>query len=230
MVMHRDRDRLQRLPQSHLVAQEDAPIPRDALRDALALEGEERGGEAGARRGRVVRHRPEDEEVSARPAQRGHSCGERTAPTFIKNAGGRFYSNSSLFRVWTDHGPRAVAQMLRYKGAESFRQRLVFATLSGRSLAIDGIRVDEEAVGLREHEASFLRLLEKVVNGSEIRINETGSSLRYRPGIITGGGRISHECNPSRAIGYYLEPLIAIAPFAKASISTLIPLHNPSIG
>ena len=87
MVMHRNRDRLQRLPQSHLVAQEDAPIPRDALRNALALEGEERGGEAGARRGRVVRHRPEDEEVSARPAQRGHSCGERTAPTLLKTRG-----------------------------------------------------------------------------------------------------------------------------------------------
>lgn len=156
--------------------------------------------------------------------------------------------------------------MLRFQGAQSFRQRLVFSTLSGRPVHIEAIRTDEEEVGLRDHEASaaaaatarerssgtraldalhpldpplssplalkqtgikkapplaarlqagFLRLLEKVVNGCEIRINETGTALRYRPGIITGGSGLVHECGTSRAIGYFIEPLIAIAPFAK---------------
>ena len=85
--------------------------------------------------------------------------------------------------------------MLRYEGAARFRQRLVLATLSGRPVRIDNIRTAPAAdlngsgggsggggggggLGLREHEASFLRLLEKVVNGCEVRINETGTAIR----------------------------------------------------
>jgi len=29
------------------------------------------------------------------------------------------------------------------------------------------------------------------------------------------GGKIQHDCPTSRAIGYFLEPLIALAPFSK---------------
>jgi len=48
----------------------------------------------------------------------------------------------------------------RLRGAESFRARLVLATISGRPVRIDGIREDDDvAPGLREHEASLLRLL-----------------------------------------------------------------------
>jgi len=75
---------------------------------------------------------------------------------------------------------------------------------------------------LRDFEASFLRLLEKLVNGCEIHINETGTALRYRPGIITGGSDIEHECSTSRAIGYFLEPLLALAPFAKLPLEIVL--------
>lgn len=64
--------------------------------------------------------------------------------------------------------------MLRFQGAEHFRQRLVFSTLSGRPIRIDGIRPHAESPGLQEHEASLLRLIEKVTNGCIIEINETG--------------------------------------------------------
>jgi RNA 3'-terminal phosphate cyclase-like protein len=37
----------------------------------------------------------------------------------------------------------------------------------------------------------------------------------YKPGIIVGG-RIEHDCGTARSIGYFLEPLIALAPFSKA--------------
>ena len=77
----------------------------------------------------------------------------------------------------------------------------------GRAVRIDDIRADEAEVGLRDFEASFLRLIEKVVNGCEIVINETGTALRYRPGIIVGGERLTHDCGTSRAIGYFVEPL-----------------------
>ena len=64
--------------------------------------------------------------------------------------------------------------MLRFKGSQNFRQRLLFATLSGRPLRIDEIRADDSNPGLRDFEASFLRLLEKLTNGCVVEINETG--------------------------------------------------------
>lgn len=62
---------------------------------------------------------------------------------------------------------------------------------------------------------SFLRLLEKITNGSVIEISHTGTGILFKPGIITGGGPITHECPLSRSIGYFLEPIIALAPFSK---------------
>ena len=55
-----------------------------------------------------------------------------------------------------------------------------------------------------DYEASFLRLLEKMTNGSTIEINHTGTMVTYHPGIISGG-TIRHECPNSRGIGYFLE-------------------------
>lgn len=65
--------------------------------------------------------------------------------------------------------------MLKFRGCQNFRQRLVFSTLSGRALRIDDIRSNDENPGLRDFEASFLRLLEKITNGCVVEINETGA-------------------------------------------------------
>ena len=64
--------------------------------------------------------------------------------------------------------------MLKFQGCQSFRHRLVCATLSGRPIRIDDIRALDESPGLKDFEASFLRLLEKVTNGCKVEINETG--------------------------------------------------------
>lgn len=64
--------------------------------------------------------------------------------------------------------------MLRFRGSQQLRQRLVFATLSGRTVRIDGIRERDESPGLRDYEANLLRLLEKLTNGCVVEINETG--------------------------------------------------------
>lgn len=109
--------------------------------------------------------------------------------------------------------------MLRYKGSQQFRQRILLSTLSGRPVRIDGIRENDAQVGLRDYEACFLRLLEKLVNGCDIVINETGTAMRYRPGIITGGTDLMHDCGTSRAISYFVQPLLVLAPFAKCEIS-----------
>lgn len=110
--------------------------------------------------------------------------------------------------------------MLKFRGCQHFRQRLVCATLSGRAIRIDDIRADDpQSPGLRDFEASFLRLLEKVTNGCVVEINETGTSLRYRPGMVVCGTGLSHDCGTSRAIGYFLEPLLLLGLFGKKALA-----------
>jgi len=116
--------------------------------------------------------------------------------------------------------------MLRFEGAAQFRQRIVLSTLSGRPIRIDKIREAEgtdasQPSGLQDFEGNFLRLLEKFVNGCEIRINETATTLRYTPGIIIGG-EITHDCGTSRGIGYFVQPLLMLAPFAKQSLEATL--------
>ncbi|XP_053558527.1 RNA 3'-terminal phosphate cyclase-like protein [Bombina bombina] len=103
---------------------------------------------------------------------------------------------------------------ISFQGCNFFRQRIVLSTLSGRPVKIKGIRVKDESPGIRDFEASFIRLMDKVTNGSRIAINETGTSIYYQPGLLFGGA-LEHDCNVQRSIGYYLESLFCLAPFMK---------------
>ena len=82
---------------------------------------------------------------------------------------------------------------------------------------------------LPDYEVSLLRLIEKVTNGTVIEISLTGvfyillfgvdltrlgTAILVKPGIISGGS-VTHECPTSRSIGYFLEPIIMLAPFSK---------------
>lgn len=73
--------------------------------------------------------------------------------------------------------------MLRFRGSNHFRLRLVLSCLTGRPVRIEEIRADDEAPGLRTFEASFLRLVEKVSNGCVVEINETGAMLALHAGV-----------------------------------------------
>ncbi len=42
-----------------------------------------------------------------------------------------------------------------------------------------------------------------------------GTTLRYRPGLITGGAGLTHDCGKARGMGYFLEPLVCLALFGK---------------
>ena len=64
--------------------------------------------------------------------------------------------------------------MLVFQGCQFFRLRLVLSCISGRAIRISDTRGDDEAPGLRQFEASFLRLIEKISNGCVVEINETG--------------------------------------------------------
>ncbi|KAJ2753301.1 hypothetical protein GGI19_003238 [Coemansia pectinata] len=104
--------------------------------------------------------------------------------------------------------------VIQFEGHQFLKQRLVFSILSQRPVRIDNIRSNDTNPGLRDFEISLLRLLEKATNGTRIVISHTGSSVALRPGMITGG-RIEMDCPVSRGIGYYLEALVALAPFGK---------------
>jgi RNA 3'-terminal phosphate cyclase-like protein len=44
-----------------------------------------------------------------------------------------------------------------------------------------------------------------------------GTAVLLRPGIILGG-TLQHDCPTSRSIGYFLEPIVRLAPFAKKPV------------
>ncbi|XP_010273558.1 PREDICTED: probable RNA 3'-terminal phosphate cyclase-like protein [Nelumbo nucifera] len=104
---------------------------------------------------------------------------------------------------------------MRLKGSQQFRQRLLLSTLSATPVIIEDIRPDDSWPGLRSHEISFLRLLEKITDDCVVEINETGTKLKYKPGVLMGGKHLMHDCGLSRSIGYFLEPLIVLGLFGK---------------
>lgn len=54
---------------------------------------------------------------------------------------------------------------LKYQGCSLFRQRIVASLLSGQPLKIEHIRSKDDAPGLQDFEANFLRLIEKLTDG-----------------------------------------------------------------
>ncbi|KAH9515416.1 rRNA-processing endoribonuclease [Bulinus truncatus] len=110
---------------------------------------------------------------------------------------------------------------LHFEGCNFFRMRLILSTLSGKSVKISNIRAEDDDPGLKDFEVNFIRLLDKVTNGSKTVISETGSNLIYRPGLLLGG-RLEHDCDVSRSIGYYLEMLMCLAPFTKEPLHAVL--------
>lgn len=111
--------------------------------------------------------------------------------------------------------------VLEYEGCNFLRQRLLLSTLSGKPVRVKGIRSDDGEPGLREFEVNLIRLLDKLTNGTVIEVNETGTSLYFQPGLLTGG-TLEHECCKQRGIGYYLEVLMGLGPFCKNPLSIIL--------
>ncbi|CAK9830050.1 Probable RNA 3'-terminal phosphate cyclase-like protein [Anthophora retusa] len=107
--------------------------------------------------------------------------------------------------------------VLIYEGCNYLRYRLLLSTLSGKPVRITNIRIKDDDPGLKEYEVSFVRLLDKITNGSRIELNETGTSLYYSPGLLNGG-ELEHDCSLQRGIGYYLEGIMILAPFCKNAV------------
>eukprot|EP00026_Physarum_polycephalum_P017465 Phypoly_transcript_18700.p1 GENE.Phypoly_transcript_18700~~Phypoly_transcript_18700.p1 ORF type:complete len:166 (+),score=11.86 Phypoly_transcript_18700:45-500(+) len=108
-----------------------------------------------------------------------------------------------------------MATTLQFQGSAHFRQRIICSTLSGKPVVISEIRANKPKPGLQEFEGNFLKLIEKITKGCSIEISDKGTTVQYTPGIIVGG-TINHHRGKTRPIGYFLEALLCLAPFAKA--------------
>jgi RNA 3'-terminal phosphate cyclase-like protein len=99
---------------------------------------------------------------------------------------------------------------------------------------------------MQDFEASLLRLVDKLTDGTKIAINETGTSLRLAPGEILGG-QIEHELPSSsaspesnasaipnpRGFAYFLEVAMFLGLFGKRPLQLRLmgPVSNfPEIG
>lgn len=111
--------------------------------------------------------------------------------------------------------------IIEYEGSNFLRARLVLATLSGRAIRIKKIRTREDNPGLNEAEASLIRLFDKISNGCKFEVSETGTTLCYQPGLLTGG-QVEHDCSLERGIGYYLEPLMSLGAFCKSPLNVTL--------
>ena len=108
-----------------------------------------------------------------------------------------------------------VKTLVRLKGEGQFRTRIILSILSGKPVRISAIRdEDDEALGLKEYEVTFLRLMEAITNGTMVEINDTGTMVTFYPGVIYGGD-VQFDCGLAKSIGYYLEFCIPLAPFSK---------------
>lgn len=87
--------------------------------------------------------------------------------------------------------------MLRFRGCQQFRQRLLLSTLSGKAIRIDDIRANDQSPGLRDYEASLLRLLEKLTNGCLVEINETGAFTATYHDTTTSNSRQAGSPSPA---------------------------------
>jgi len=114
----------------------------------------------------------------------------------------------------TDGGSKAI----RLKGHQNFRYRIMKSILTSRAIHISEIRSNFENPGIKDFEISFLRLIERLTNGTLVEISYTGTEVYIRPGLVVGG-KIVHECPNSRAVGWFLEPLLVLGLFGKQPLN-----------
>ncbi|KAL1609011.1 hypothetical protein SLS59_001374 [Nothophoma quercina] len=127
----------------------------------------------------------------------------------------------------------ALQQPLNFTGHRHLISRLLLATLTGRPIRISQIRSSSTNPGLTRSETNFVRLLDAVTNGSQVQFSMTGTTLVYRPGLITGsaeglgahGGVIRHEIPREcarRGVSWWLISLCVLAPFSKEKLNVIL--------
>jgi RNA 3'-terminal phosphate cyclase-like protein len=115
-------------------------------------------------------------------------------------------------------------EFVHLTGSNYFRIKIAYSLLFQRPVQISEMRSNSINPGLAEYEISFLKLIEKITNGTKIEISKTGTILKFHPGVITNnyGDEFEFSCDNSRCLTYYLEGLIPIAMFGKESLKLIL--------
>ncbi|PSN63525.1 RNA 3'-terminal phosphate cyclase-like protein-like protein [Corynespora cassiicola Philippines] len=124
--------------------------------------------------------------------------------------------------------------LLQFTGHRHLTTRLLLSTLTGRPIRISQIRSSSHIrPGLTPYETNFIRLLDSVTNGAQVQFSMTGTTLVYRPGLITGSaeglgasfGVIRHEIPREcarRGASWWLIPLCLLSPFSKGNMNVVL--------
>lgn len=91
-----------------------------------------------------------------------------------------------------------MVELQVFRGSNHIKQKLILATLAGKAIKITDIRVNEG--GIQEFEVNLIRLIDKLTNGTKIKIHPSGTELDFSPGILYGG-KIEHQCCVEKSIG-----------------------------
>ena len=130
------------------------------------------------------------------------------------------YTNSTEEIDKAIKNPNKKIPYIEFNGSNYFRLKIAYSFLLNKPIRISEIRSESINPGLTKYEISFLKLISLISNGTEIKINQTGTSFTLNPGTITNnyGDNIRFDCDNSRNITYYAEGLIPICLFGKESL------------
>jgi RNA 3'-terminal phosphate cyclase-like protein len=103
---------------------------------------------------------------------------------------------------------------MKLQGSENLRIRLILSILSSKPVSIINIRSQDENPGLRDYEISMVRFLVSMCDGVSVKFDQTGTALKFKPGMLMGG-EINHTVPNSRSVVYILETASILAPFCK---------------
>lgn len=114
-----------------------------------------------------------------------------------------------------------MSNFKKIEGSNYFRHKIAYSLLLNKPIEIFNIRAEDINPGLFECEISFLKLIEKITNGTKVEISKTGTIVRFLPGIITNnyGEEFEFECHNSRCLTYYFEGILPISLFGKESLN-----------
>lgn len=115
---------------------------------------------------------------------------------------------------------------MNLKNPANFRYVVTFSLLFGKNISIEN---DEP---FEDYELNFLDLISLISKGSKIYLSNKNKTLHFKPGSIEFEQQDDtiFNCQTSRSIVYYLEPMILLGLFSRVSLAiTFEGITNDSI-
>jgi RNA 3'-terminal phosphate cyclase-like protein len=115
---------------------------------------------------------------------------------------------------------------MQFNTKNNFRHVLAFSLLAGKNVTINS---DEP---FEDYELNFLNLLSLITKNTKVFISNKNRTVNFKPGTIEMDSKSesTFDCGSTRAISYYIEPLVFIGLYSKEQLSlSLAGITNESI-